>query len=169
MRKTEKQVMDLRVNNEIYTLTVGNEKGEVAASDTLVHTLRENLSLTGTKICCDKGACGACTVIVDGEAMPSCTLLTVECDGKSILTIEGLEDPKTGELDPLQQAFIDKTAYQCGFCSPGAIMVVKALLDKNPDPTEGELKEALSGNYCRCGTHHQVVETVMEFTGRGVS
>jgi carbon-monoxide dehydrogenase small subunit len=166
MRKTEKQLLDLHVNGETYILTIGNETGEVSAADTLVHTLRENLSLTGTKICCDKGACGACAVIVDGEAVPSCTLLTVECEGKEIVTIEGLMDMKTGALDPLQQAFIDNAAYQCGFCSPGAIIVVKALLNKNPKPAMTEIQEALAGNFCRCGTHHQVVETVLKFTGQ---
>lgn len=169
MRTEQRESIVLTVNGREHKLYVGDGPGEVAPSETLVHTLREKLELTGTKIACDKGACGACTVIIDGEASLSCTLLTVECEGKSILTLEGLEDPETGALDPLQQAFIDRAAYQCGFCSPGAIMVVKALLDKNPSPTEEELQEALSGNYCRCGSHHQVIETVMAFTSGEVS
>ena len=92
----------------------------------------------------------------------------MECEEKEILTIEGLEDPATGELDPLQQAFLDGTAYQCGFCTPGVILTCKALLDRNPKPTEEEMKEALSGNYCRCGSHHQVIETLLRFTGQEV-
>jgi carbon-monoxide dehydrogenase small subunit len=166
LRITEKQVIELRVNGEVHVLAVGDGPGEVRVADTLVHTLRENLSLTGTKICCGKGACGTCAVLMDGEAVPSCSLLTVECEGKEIVTVEGLADKLTGELDPLQQAFLDNTAFQCGFCTPGALIVVKALLGKNPHPTEKEIQEALAGNFCRCGSHHQVVETVLKFTGR---
>jgi aerobic carbon-monoxide dehydrogenase small subunit len=169
MGAEQQQTLVLTVNGRARIFRVGDGRGDVAPSETLVRTLREKLDLTAAKIACDKGACGACTVIVDGEALPSCSLLTVECDGKSILTLEGLEDPETGALDPLQQAFLDRTAFQCGYCSPGVVMVVKALLDKNPRPTEAQLQEALSGNYCRCGTHHQVIETVMAFTGQEVS
>lgn len=169
MKIIEKQMIELKVNGELYSLLIGDGPGEVAESDTLAHTLRENLRLTGTKISCDKGACGACTVIMDGDAVPSCSILTKECEGREIITIEGLADKETGKLDPIQQAFLDKTAFQCGFCSPGAVLVVKALLDKNPHPTEQEVKDALAGNYCRCGTHHQVVETVMELVGQEVS
>ena len=169
MQTEERHFIILNVNGKTHKLFVGSNPGEVAPSETLVHTLREKLELTATKIGCDKGACGACTVIIDGDAQASCSILTVECDGKSILTLEGLEDPVTGELDPLQQVFLDRTAYQCGFCTPGVLMVLKALLDKNPKPTEDELKEALSGNFCRCGSHHQVIETVMDFTGQEVS
>jgi carbon-monoxide dehydrogenase small subunit/glyceraldehyde dehydrogenase small subunit len=89
-------------------------------------------------------------------------MLTIECDGRNITTIEGLEDPKTGKLDPIQQAFVDNTAFQCGFCTPGIIMTAKALLDENPSPGEQEVKEALAGNYCRCISHYQVVEAVLE-------
>lgn len=164
MQQEVKKTIRLNVNGKEYKLYVGDEIGEVAPSDTLVHTLRENLELTGTKVACDTGACGACTVIIDGEAIPSCSILTVECEGKSITTIEGLEDLATGELDPLQQTFIDNAAFQCGFCTPGVIMNTKALLDKNPHPTEEEIKEALAGNFCRCGSHHQVIETITKFT-----
>jgi carbon-monoxide dehydrogenase small subunit len=94
-------------------------------------------------------------------------LLTVECDGKSVITIEGLEDPKTGELHPLQQAFIDNTAFQCGFCTPGIIMSAKALLDENPTPSENDIKQALAGNYCRCISHYEVIKAVSEAAGRG--
>ena len=161
MKKVEKQMIELNVNGEVYRLLVGEGPGEVSASDSLAHTLRENLSLTGTKISCDKGACGACTVIMDGDAVASCSILTVECEGKKIITIEGLADKETGALDPIQQAILDETAFQCGFCTPGAIMTARAFLDKNPHPTREELGEALSGVFCRCGTHHMVIDAVM--------
>lgn len=128
---------------------------------TLLDVLREELGLTGTKKGCDKGACGACTVLIDGKAVLSCMTLAVECEGKAITTIEGLANLKTGELDPLQQAFIDKTAFQCGFCTPGIILSAKALLEENLSPTEKEVKDALSGNYCRCISHYHVLEAVM--------
>lgn len=99
--------------------------------------------------------------------MPSCMQLTVDCDGCHITTIEGLADPETGELSKLQQAFLDQYAFQCGFCTPGIIMASKALLDKNPHPTEEEIKEALSGNYCRCISHYHVIEAVEEAAGTG--
>jgi aerobic carbon-monoxide dehydrogenase small subunit len=151
----------LTVNGRVYELGTGNAPYQVETSHTLSHTLRETLGLTGTKISCDNGACGACTVIMDGKAVLSCKILTVECDGKSIETIEGLIDPSTGELDPIQQAFVDYTAFQCGFCTPGIIMTAKALLRENPYPTEDEVKEALSGNFCRCVSHYQVVRAIM--------
>ena len=101
-----------------------------------------------------------------GEPILSCMVLTIECHGKQITTIEGLQDQKTGKMDPLQQAFIDHTAFQCGFCTPGMIMSSKALLNENPRPTEEEVKEALSGNFCRCISHYQVVEAVMDVSGK---
>jgi carbon-monoxide dehydrogenase small subunit len=104
---------------------------------------------------------------MDGKAVLSCKLLTVECDGKSITTIEGLRNPETGGLDPLQQAFIDHTAFQCGYCTPGMIMTAKALLNENPSPTESEVKEALSGNFCRCISHYQVIDAVMSSWKKG--
>jgi len=161
-----KRSISLIVNGEPYELGVGGGRGEVEPSHTLAHTLRETLDLTGTKVGCDRGACGACTVIMEGKAILSCTTLTVECDGKRITTVEGLEDPRTGKLDPLQQAFIDNTAFQCGFCTPGIIMSAKALLAKNSPPTEREVKEALSGNYCRCISHYHVLKAVKEAAGR---
>lgn len=102
--------------------------GDIAPADTLAETLRERLLLTGTKISCDDGACGCCTVIMNGKAIPSCTVLTIECDGADIRTIEGLQDPNTGELDKVQQAFVDHSAFQCGYCTPGIIMTTEALL-----------------------------------------
>jgi carbon-monoxide dehydrogenase small subunit len=151
----------LTVNGQVRELDVGSRPGQVDPAHTLIYTLRETLGLTGTKISCGQGACGACTVIMDNRAVNSCRILTVECDGKTITTIEGLRDPKTGTLDPLQQAFIDFTAFQCGFCTPGMIMTSKALLNENPQPTEDEIKEALSGNFCRCVSHYQVLKAVM--------
>jgi aerobic carbon-monoxide dehydrogenase small subunit len=157
----------ITVNGTIHELDVGDRPGQIDPSDTLVHTLRETLGLTGTKASCAQGACGICTVIMDSKAVPSCKVLTIECDGKSVTTIEGLRDAKTGKLDPLQQAFIDYTAFQCGFCTPGMIMTSKALLNENPHPTEEEVKEALSGNFCRCVSHYQVLKAVMSVSGRG--
>jgi carbon-monoxide dehydrogenase small subunit len=159
--------ISLIINGEPYGLAVGNMRGQVAPSHTLAYTLRETLGLTGTKISCDQGGCGACTVILDGKPILSCTTLTVECDGKSILTIEGLEDRKTGELHPLQQAFIDNTAFQCGFCTPGIIMSAKALLDENPSPSEEDIKQALAGNYCRCISHYEVIKAISDAVKRG--
>jgi aerobic carbon-monoxide dehydrogenase small subunit len=161
------QSIMLTVNGQVRDLAVGDRAGEVEPYHTLSHTLRETLGLTGTKLSCDEGACAACTVIMDGKAVLSCKLLTIECDGKSITTIEGLRNQETGELDPLQQAFIDHTAFQCGFCTPGILMTAKALLNENPSPSEDELKEALSGNFCRCISHYQVIEAVMSVVEKG--
>ena len=150
----------LIVNNQRYELSVGNRTEDVHLSHTLSHTLRETLGLTGTKVGCDKGECGACTVLLEGKPVLSCLTLTVECDGKNITTIEGLEDPQSGKLDPVQQSFLESGAFQCGFCTPGMIMSVKALLNQKPLPTEEEIKEALSGHYCRCISHYHVLEAV---------
>ncbi len=162
-----KGAVNLTVNRQPYRLQIGKGPGNVEPTHTLSFTLRETLGLTGTKVSCDGGACGGCTVIMDGKAVLSCMLLTVELDGAHVTTIEGLRDPKTGVLDPLQQAFIDHTAFQCGFCTPGMIMSAKALLGENPSPTESEVKEALSGNFCRCISHYQVIDAVMDASRRG--
>ncbi len=159
--KIEKHTICLTVNGQPYELEIGNRPGETDTSHTLAYTLRETLGLTGTKVGCDHGACGACTVLMDGQAVLSCMILTIESDGRNITTIEGLGDVTTRRLDPLQQAFIDNTAFQCGFCTPGIIMSAKALLYENPSPTEEEVKEELSGNFCRCISHYQVVKAVM--------
>jgi aerobic-type carbon monoxide dehydrogenase small subunit (CoxS/CutS family) len=124
----------------------------------LLEVIREKLELTGTKEACSLGECGACTVILDGKAVNSCLVLAVEAKGKEILTIEGLR--QNGELHPLQKAFIDEGAVQCGFCTPGMILSAKALLDKNPDPDEDEIKEALAGNLCRCTGYVKIVKAV---------
>ena len=155
-------IITLNINGEPFEFTVGDNVRAVAPSHTLAHTLRETLNLKGTKIGCDKGACGSCTVLMDGKPVPSCMVLTVECDGKSILTIEGLADPDTGELHPLQKTFIDHTAFQCGFCTPGILVTAKALLESNPSAGEQDIKEALSGHFCRCISHYHVVEAVLE-------
>ncbi|MHB8765065.1 MAG: (2Fe-2S)-binding protein [Deferrisomatales bacterium] len=159
-------LVHLTVNGRLHRLTVGPAPAPVQPNHTLAHTLRETLGLTGTKVSCDRGACGCCTVLMDGEAVLSCMLLTVECGGRQITTVEGLADPKTGELDPLQQAFMEGTAFQCGFCTPGILMSAKALLLVKPVPTQADVQEALSGNFCRCITHYHVLDAVQAAVGR---
>jgi len=166
-RPSGRHKIRFKVNDQPCELEVGNRFGMVDPSHTLAHTLRETLGLTGTKIACNHGACGACTVLMDGKPVPSCMVLTVECEERSITTIEGLEDPKTGRLHPLQRAFIDHGAFQCGFCTPGMLVASRALLNRNPSPTEEEIKEALSGHFCRCISHYQVVSAVTEAAGKG--
>ncbi|MGI6021116.1 MAG: (2Fe-2S)-binding protein [Lachnospiraceae bacterium] len=156
----EVKTISLTVNNRPYTFTVGNNFGDVKPEETLLDTLRERLYLTGAKKACDGGACGCCTVIKDGVAVASCMTLTVACDGSSITTVEGLADPRTGELDPVQDAFVKEQAFQCGYCTPGIIMASRALLDKNPHPTHEEIGDALSGNFCRCISQYHVFMAV---------
>ena len=122
---------------------------------TLLDALRHDLQLTGTKKVCDMGNCGACTVLVDGEAMYSCLLLAVDCAGRAVTTIEGLG--AGGELDPVQRAFIEADAFQCGFCTSGQIMSIRGLLDRTPDPSDGEIARAVSGNLCRCGAYQNII------------
>ena len=124
----------------------------------LLDILREDLGLTGTKEGCSEGECGACTVLMDGEAVDSCLTLAAQLNGRHVETIEGLE--KSGELDILQRAFVEEIAVQCGFCTPGMIMSAKALLLKNPNPTPEEIRTALSGNICRCSGYVQIVNAV---------
>ena len=126
----------------------------------LAYVLREVLNLTGVKVGCETGNCGTCTVLVDRKAIKSCLLLAMKARGKEITTIEGLKD-KEGTLHPLQQAFIDHFAVQCGYCTPGMIMAAKALLDENPNSTEEEVRAALSGNLCRCTGYVKIVEAVL--------
>lgn len=158
----------LRINGMEYTFSMGDNYGQVPHSETLLETLRERLQLTAAKKSCDQGACGCCTVIKDGDAVPSCMLLTADCDGSEIITLEGLANPETGELAPVQQAFLDYYAFQCGFCTPGIIMSTQALIQKNPTPSKEEIRDALSGNYCRCISHYHVFEAVEALAGRGV-
>ena len=124
----------------------------------LVHFLREDLGLTGTNVGCETSLCGACTVLVDGEAVKSCTQLAVQADGASITTIEGLANGS--QLHPLQDAFWEKHGLQCGYCTPGMILSASYLLSHNPDPTEAEIREGLKGNLCRCTGYHNIVEAV---------
>ncbi len=148
--------------NTRVSLTVNGDRYDVSVppQTSLADVLREHLGLTGTKLMCNDGECGSCTVLIDGKPMLSCLTLAMECEGKQITTIEGLADPKTGELHPLQQAFIDYSGMQCGTCTPGMILMGKALLDRNPDPTEDIIREALSGNLCRCGNYKRIVQCV---------
>lgn len=143
----------LNVNGKKHVLEVG-------VNETLADVLREKLGLTGTKLGCNRGECGSCTALINGEAILSCLTLAIECEEKEILTIEGLEDPKTRELDPIQEAFIENFGVQCGFCTPGMILAAKALLDKNPDPSSEEIKEGIQGNLCRCTGYVQIVESI---------
>jgi carbon-monoxide dehydrogenase small subunit len=144
-------------------LTVNRKREEVRVlpTETLADTLRDRLGLTGTKIMCNEGECGTCTVLIDGKPVLSCLTLAVESAGKQILTIEGLADPATGELHPIQQAFVEHSGMQCGVCTPGMILTAKALLDRSPDPAEDEVREALSGNLCRCGNYNRIAESVL--------
>jgi len=125
----------------------------------LLRVLRDKLELTGAKMGCGEGECGACTVLVDGKPINSCIYPVLEAEGKQVLTIEGLVSSEN-ELHPIQQAFLDKAGVQCGFCTPGMIMSAKALLDMNPNPTEDEVRHALAGNFCRCTGYVQIVESV---------
>lgn len=144
-------MLTITVNKTKYTL-------DVPPSMTLLEILREKLNLTGTKEGCGKGECGACTVIMNGLAVNSCLVLATSADGTQIETIEGLE--VSGRLHPLQEAFINEGAVQCGFCTPGMIMSAKALLDKNADPHDNEIKEALEGNLCRCTGYSKIITAV---------
>lgn len=146
----------------IIQLTVNGERVEAAveANQTLLQFLRDDLGLTGTKHGCGLGDCGACTVIVDGMPVNSCLVLALQAAGREVLTIEGLAE--NGKLHPIQQAFVNKGAIQCGFCSPGMILSAKALLDANPKPTELEIRTAISGNLCRCTGYQKIVEAVQE-------
>jgi aerobic-type carbon monoxide dehydrogenase small subunit (CoxS/CutS family) len=141
----------------LVTLHVNGSPHDLAVEPrrTLLDALRHDLDLTGTKKVCDMGDCGACTVIVDGRAMYSCLMLAIDCEGRSITTIEGLAHD--GALDPVQQAFIEMDALQCGFCTPGQIMSLKALLLENPHPSEALLLRALTGNLCRCGAYQNIL------------
>ncbi len=145
------KTLKLNVNNKPYTV-------KVKPSAMLLDVLREDLGLTGTKEGCGLGECGACTVIMDNQAVNACIMLAMEADGKEITTIEGLADGE--KLHPIQQAFVDVGGLQCGFCTPGMILSTKVLLDKNKDPSDEEIRQGLSGNFCRCTGYTKIFASV---------
>ena len=145
--------VSMTVNGTTYT-------NDVEPPTLLVHYLRENLRLTGTHIGCDTSSCGACTIVVNGETVKSCTLLAVQCEGAEIKTIEGMAT--NGKLHPIQESFREKHGLQCGFCTPGMIMSSWQLLERNPNPSEDEIRHALEGNFCRCTGYHNIVNAVQD-------
>jgi aerobic carbon-monoxide dehydrogenase small subunit len=147
----KKMTINFTVNGQEYDLVI-------PVNRTLTQVLRENLRLTGTKQGCAVGDCGSCTVLLNGLPVNSCLVLAVEADGQEITTIEGLAQDE--QLHPIQQAFVEHGGIQCGFCTPGMILSSKALLDKNPTPTEREIREAISGNLCRCTGYQKIVESI---------
>ena len=148
---SEKVPVRIEVNERTFDL-------EIPAHHTLLDVLRDDVRLTGTKECCAEGECGACTVLVNGEAVCSCLVLAIEMDGRQITTIEGLVS--NGQMDPIQEAFVATGAVQCGFCIPGMIMAARQLLSSNPHPTRAEIQEGLAGNLCRCGGYSRIVDAV---------
>jgi aerobic carbon-monoxide dehydrogenase small subunit len=149
-------------------ITVNGEaqEHEVEPRLLLVHYLRSELGLTGTNVGCDTSSCGACTVLVDGESVKSCTMLAVQAEGSEITTIEGLSDGET--MHPMQQAFREQHGLQCGFCTPGMVMAAVSLLQENPQPTEDEVRDGLEGNLCRCTGYHNIVKAVLAASGQRV-
>ncbi len=152
-----KRPLSLKVNGEQYDLLVDDRR-------TLLDVIRDQIGLTGTKKACDSGECGACTVIKDGKSVVSCLVLAVECPGAEIETIEGLA--KGGVLHPIQKAFVEHGAIQCGYCTPGMIMSAKALLAGNPKPTEQQVRVGISGNLCRCTGYVKIVEAILAASGQ---
>ena len=140
-----------------------NHTADVEPRTLLVHYLREVVGLTGTNIGCDTSSCGACTVHLNGEAVKSCTMLAVQADGQKITTIEGLADGE--DLHPMQEAFMNCHALQCGYCTPGMVMASVSLVEENPNPTEADVREGLEGNLCRCTGYHNIVKAVLEASG----
>ena len=151
MIDTEKNTITLTVNGEVYEVSV-------KPNSSLLDVLRDKLDLTGTKRGCDAGDCGSCTVIMDGKAVDACLVLAMKADGRNIVTIEGLANGN--KLDPIQEAFLEKGAVQCGFCTPGMVLSTKALLDKNPKPTKIEIKAGIAGNLCRCTGYTKIIEAI---------
>lgn len=155
-----KRTIEMNVNGETYAVQVGPE-------EFLVDVLRGKLSLTGTKKACDMGVCGSCTVLLDGMPVSSCLILAVDTQGKAIQTIEGM-GARSGALHPIQESFLEKGAIQCGFCTPGMVMTAKAFLERNPNPSEHEIRKALAGNICRCTGYFKIVEAVKDAADRSV-
>ena len=147
-----------------FTINGARERVDVPSNMTLLQMLRDKLALTGTKNGCEAGECGACTVLVDGEPVNSCMMLAVEVDGRGVLTVEGLAPE--GELSPLQEAFIEHNAVQCGFCTPGMLISAHALLRRKPHPSEQEIKEALVGNLCRCTGYVRIIDAIEDVAQR---
>ena len=154
MERLTKKMIRMAINDKDHEI-------EVRPNELLVDVLRERLGLTGTKIGCEAGDCGACTVLMNGKPILSCLTLAIECDGKEILTIEGLGDATKGELHPIQKAFVENGGVQCGFCTPAMILTAKAFLAKNRNPKEEEVREAINGVICRCTGYMQIVESIM--------
>lgn len=143
-----------------FTINGATRQLDVQPQQTLASLIRDQLGLLGTKVSCGEGECGACTVVLDGIAVNSCMILAPEVDGRNVVTIEGL--CQKGELDPIQSAFVEEGAVQCGFCTPGMIMSTKALLMEKPDPSEEQVREALAGNLCRCTGYHRIIKAVLK-------
>jgi carbon-monoxide dehydrogenase small subunit len=148
----------MKMKNIKFVLNGKHYELKVKPWQTLLELIREDLNLTGTKEGCGQGECGSCTVIMNGKTVNSCLVPAVEADGQEILTIEGLSD--NDRLHPIQEAFVSHSGMQCGFCTPGMIMSAKALLDSNPDPTEAEIRESISGNFCRCTGYTKIIESI---------
>ena len=149
--------ISVRVNGSGYV-------SDVEARRLLVHHIRDDIGLTGTNVGCDTTSCGACTVLLDGESVKSCTVLAVQADGADITTIEGLA-PSPAEMHPMQQAFRDNHGLQCGYCTPGMVMASVSFLKENPSPTEAEVREGLEGNLCRCTGYHNIVKAILAASG----
>jgi carbon-monoxide dehydrogenase small subunit len=155
----------MATNTITVTVNGAQERLDVPSNMTLLQMLREKLALTGTKNGCEAGECGACTVLLEGEPVNSCMMLAVESDGREVLTVEGLAPQ--GDLSPLQEALVEHNAVQCGFCTPGMILSATALLRRNPDPTEDEIKEALVGNLCRCTGYVRIIDAIQDVAAKG--
>lgn len=151
-----KSKVQLKINSDIHTV-------EVDLRETLLDVLRDHLSLTGTKRGCDMGECGACTVLMDGKPVNACMLLAMDVVGRSVLTIESLAREK---LHPIQQAFVDNGAVQCGFCTPGMVLTASSFLERCPNPTAADVRQAISGNLCRCTGYRKIVDAIMDAASR---
>lgn len=151
--------VNLQINNEVNSV-------DVEPHWSLAYVLREKVGLTGTKTGCEMGTCGSCTVLLDGKPVFSCLQMAIDTEGADIQTIEGVQAMNGGELHPLQLAFIEDHGMQCGFCTPGMILAAKVLLEENPDPTEQEVRQAIGGHLCRCGTYVRIVRSIMHAAER---